>query len=726
MRWYLFLLCASLALPVVAQQTLVDSLKPLLSTTKDQQKRAKLYYDLAYASFDINPAATVAYSYQSEALLDTNNIELKAKLYVMRARTTLILGGFDQARGMLDSVSAFLPLSSEQWKWVKNAKVEVYYYLSRALINKDPQQALVYADTLLGMLSPTVYNKMALAYNLKSAAYNILQEYDEALRCIDTSLQYTALLTDTAFVQVMQMQTYNNKGLILIDQSNYEQALIAFDKARTLCDATGNMALKATVLNNLVNVYYYMKDPLPAIEYSRKSMDLIKTQLPFDSLRWYGAQFSMAVMYAMCYEKDSSEAHLDTIDYLLDQMIPYYKLHKEYQQLSHAYLQKSYCYSAREQLPEALQYLHKAEALQDYFVNQQAFRELQQVQGNIYRRVGQLEKSRAIYIHLIDSFEYTDISNKIESLEGGIETALLLKDFELAYRYSEQQRALEDSLVALNSEKVIRDLETKYQTKEIQQQNETLKREQEFAAIEAAQNRRLFYLTIGLAIVLVGLLLLLLQFNTMKSNAQRKELKFQLLRNQMNPHFLFNVLGAIQSFIYAKNPIKAGDFLSSFAILVRAILDNSTQEYIPISKEIEWLKHYVSLQALRFEDDLMYTLDIDPELEQASFMIPPMLIQPIVENALEHGFKDIDYQGQLTIKMTLLDEAVEIIIEDNGIGFDPTHVVSDQHEHRSHARRITKERIALLNRKNARKITFTTTSVPQEGTSVRFYLPFDT
>ena len=130
------------------------------------------------------------------------------------------------------------------------------------------------------------------------------------------------------------------------------------------------------------------------------------------------------------------------------------------------------------------------------------------------------------------------------------------------------------------------------------------------------------------------------------------------------------------------------------------------------------------MQALRFGEQLEYTLEIDPVLKEQEFMIPPMLVQPIIENALEHGFKDIDYKGHLNIKMDLVENALEILIQDNGVGFD-AHQETSPKEHVSHATRITKERIDLLNKKNSKPITFQTTSVPQQGTTVTFHLPLE-
>lgn len=725
MQPFVVLLCAVLTAPLLAQPILVDSLETLLSNTTDPQKRAILYHDLAFAAFDINPAATVTYSYQSEALLRADDLETKAKLYRIRAQATFVLGKSDQGNAILDSITYFLPPSSEQWSAIENLKIEAYYYLSNDLIDKDPEKALLYANRLLDLTASNLYDKRAMIYNLKSVIYNSMNVYDKALLYIDTALQYTMEVDDVDFINVMKIQLYHGEGLCYIGQSNYEKAIIVFDKARVLCDATGNMAFKATILSNMVHVYDYMDDPLSSIRYIKQSIVLAASQVPFDSLGWCAGQLNMGLAYIEWYRKDTTDAYLDTALFCLDQVIPYYQINENYKYLSKCYVEKGYCYSLRGQYSIALQYLQKAETLQEYFFDEKKFHELQQTKGELYRKIGQLEKSKVIYAHLIDSTTYTNFVDQVQSLEGGIETALLLKDFELAYRYMEEKDLLEDSLIALNNENVIRDLEIQYQTKEVQQQNKLLKQEQEFAIVEAAQNRRLFYLTVGIAILLIGLLLLLLQYSNVKSRAQKKELKFQLLRNQMNPHFLFNVLGAIQSFIYANNPIKAGDFLSSFAILVRSILDHSTQEYIPISEEIEWLKHYISLQALRFEDTLTYTLDIDPALEQQAFMIPPMLIQPVIENALEHGFKGIDYQGCLVVKMSLSDKAVEVLIQDNGVGFDPNDSSNKTQAHMSHARRITKERIALLNRKRAKKITFTTTSSPQQGTVVQFYLPFD-
>ncbi len=171
----------------------------------------------------------------------------------------------------------------------------------------------------------------------------------------------------------------------------------------------------------------------------------------------------------------------------------------------------------------------------------------------------------------------------------------------------------------------------------------------------------------------------------------------KLLRSQMSPHFVFNALIAIQSFIFQNNPKEAGRYLSKFAKLMRLFLQNTRQEFTLLSDEIETLENYLELQRLRFADAFDYHISYADNVNPEEIKLPPMMAQPFIENAIEHGFKGITYQGIVEVYYILKNGALEIRITDNGIGIDQ----SEKHrKHKSLATTITRERLKNLSTKN--------------------------
>lgn len=205
----------------------------------------------------------------------------------------------------------------------------------------------------------------------------------------------------------------------------------------------------------------------------------------------------------------------------------------------------------------------------------------------------------------------------------------------------------------------------------------------------------------------------------------------RLLLSQMNPHFVFNSLTAIQSYIFRNDAYTAGKYMSSFAKLVRLVLENSREEQIPLSKEIETLKYYLQLQELRFEGKFDYTIDVDPDIAVDQVAVPPMLAQPFIENAIEHGIIHLSKKGLITIRFILKGSALIIEIEDNGIGIEKSSQFSQYKwsEHQSLATRITKDRIKNI--KNSTKIEVKmevidlskNSGLQEGGTIIRFMLP---
>ncbi len=189
---------------------------------------------------------------------------------------------------------------------------------------------------------------------------------------------------------------------------------------------------------------------------------------------------------------------------------------------------------------------------------------------------------------------------------------------------------------------------------------------------------------------------------------QLAEVEMRALRAQMNPHFLFNSLNAIKYYVLKRSKEKAAEYLTDFARLIRLVLNNSSQSIISLDKELEALELYIRIERLRFDEKFEYNLSVDPDIDTTTVYIPPLLIQPFVENAIWHGLMHKkDNQGLLRISISKITGGIEYTIEDNGIGRKRAAEVkskSAQHQ-KSFGLNITKDRMAMSKVLNNMDIT---------------------
>ena len=242
------------------------------------------------------------------------------------------------------------------------------------------------------------------------------------------------------------------------------------------------------------------------------------------------------------------------------------------------------------------------------------------------------------------------------------------------------------------------------------------------------------YIIIALGGVILIIILLFIMFYRqwqMIYHQRILSLEQRLLRSQMNPHFIFNSLMNIQNFMLSNDVKKANNYLTRFARLVRAILENSREEFIPLEEEIGMLRNYLDLQKLRHNNKLDYEISIDEHIMTEDILIPPMLTQPFVENAIEHGIMLKEGKGLVSIEICQNKEYLLVIIKDNGIGRKEAMARREtlQKTQRSLSTKITRERIELYNSKAKNKIELKISDIKDEnaktvlGTSVKLKIP---
>lgn len=196
--------------------------------------------------------------------------------------------------------------------------------------------------------------------------------------------------------------------------------------------------------------------------------------------------------------------------------------------------------------------------------------------------------------------------------------------------------------------------------------------------------------------------------NQLKLKHKSARFEQKLLLSQMNPHFVFNSLSAIQSFIYTNDASEASDYLSDFSRLMRLILENSRSEEVTLSREIQALKLYFRLQKLRFFEKFDYEIILDPGMVSQRVMIPPMLIQPFIENSIEHGILRKKDKGFISLEIEMKDDHILAIITDDGVGLARAREINAgrNKNHHSLATSITNERLLNLYKRTGRTAGF--------------------
>jgi tetratricopeptide (TPR) repeat protein len=303
-------------------------------------------------------------------------------------------------------------------------------------------------------------------------------------------------------------------------------------------------------------------------------------------------------------------------------------------------------------------------------------------------------------------------------------------DADKALEQHEKQYRYKDTLNTIYQSIEERKLQVRFESERMEQQIVILEQETELAQRDVKQTRLILFVLSSILIVTLLMVLLYLRQNRLKASQDKILLQQRLFRSQLNPHFLFNSLASIQNFIVTEDADNASIYLSRFAKLVRNILDASNEEYITLEKELNIIQNYLELQKARYIDKMNYTLEVDDTLDVENLQIPPMLAQPFIENAIEHGIKLKESGGLVQVRFFKSDNYTIFEVEDNGIGREKARIIQQQRntDHKSLATKLTLERIANLNKKHKFEITMHIIDLKDEtgdasGTKVRFSIP---
>ena len=320
-------------------------------------------------------------------------------------------------------------------------------------------------------------------------------------------------------------------------------------------------------------------------------------------------------------------------------------------------------------------------------------------------------------------------------------------NFKEAYSYQEKSIALERELLNEAIGKQMAEAREKFETEKKEQQNLLLS-----AQLDKNRLQKRNTTLIAIAAILLAAVIGWGYRNKQKANVllarqkqeiedktemlQQQAAQIAKLQTQMNPHFIFNAINSVQRFVLQENKTKALDYLNDFAKLMRLTLNNSDKELITLQEEKQFLQYYLQFELLRYNDQFVYEIIIEKKLDETAVSIPPMIVQPYIENAIKHGLQAKEKGGKLLIEFTHVtlnkEERLQISIADNGIGRSVAAILKNEtiQLHHSKAMDITASRIQAINKKylnideaTVSIIDLQTDNLPA-GTQVIIFLPF--
>ena len=333
--------------------------------------------------------------------------------------------------------------------------------------------------------------------------------------------------------------------------------------------------------------------------------------------------------------------------------------------------------------------------------------------GNIYlakndatKAIPAIEKSIAI------SEENGDLEQKSQGLQVLSKAYSQRNDFAKAFevykRYVETIDALykskEDALKS--SAEVATTINNKLQRlnlieKELSLSEKTydILKQEHLVNQKELKSRKIFNISIGVAFLVLTIASFLIYRSSLQKRRANQLLALKSLRSQMNPHFIYNSLNSVNNYISKNDEKSANKFLSDFSKLMRAVMDNSKQDFVSLHSEIQILEVYLKLEHSRFSDKFEYQFNIDQELEAEQCLVPPMLIQPFIENAIWHGLRYRSDKGLLTVSLSKEKGAIKVLVRDNGIGRKKSEELKtkNQKEHASTGLKNIENRISLIN-----------------------------
>ncbi|MFT3795673.1 tetratricopeptide repeat protein [Flavobacterium sp.] len=639
--------------------------------------------------------------------------------YLTRLLCMLLLGAstFSQAQQpVIDSLKRVLQVTQTD-----TAKVNLFNALGHQFRETNPDSTRFYAAKAQQLAQQSHYNfGIANAYLNKGNAQVILSNYPAARQdFLQAQKHFETLLASPSGIAINRIKNglgraYASAGVVYSEENDYSRSLENYFKALKIYQQIGQKPSISKIYNNIGIVYKSQEHLQKALDYFQKAL-----QIQHET----GEQSQAVTLTNIGVIHFEMGNNAKALEY-------YQKAQKFFATIDNkrgfALLQNYFgdYYKKNNNTALALQYYHQSLKLYGEMDNKFGISLVHYSMGELYVKERNYREALASVeqsLALAKAIGTPDQIKESEKLLSEIYTALgdQGKAFEHYKSYIKVKEALENDE---NTKKFVRaEMNSEYEKKE---------------ALLIEQNKRQQQMTLFL--IIGGLLLLVLIFVTYNRLQIKRRLTLQkevaeyeqkALHLQMNPHFVFNCLGSISSFIVQNGTDSAIKYLSKFSKLMRLTLEYSKGSLIPIDKEIEGLQNYLELEQLRFNKKFEFVITSSPDIED-DMALPPLLIQPFVENAILHGMVPKEGNGSIEVNFDIQHNKFVCTITDDGIGFQTSKTMKENSvkAHQSMALEITKKRLEMMEATTSESANvtieeITNTAGEPAGTKVVISLP---
>ena len=596
--------------------------------------------------------------------------------------------------------------------------IQLQNQISEAYQSSDPSKMQKFAKLAL-MTSKKSNNDIqkAKAYQNIGISYIILSDYDKAIQNFDASEQILIKQKNPSKeAQEILAKTLGSKGIAFSEKNNYAKALEYDFRAVKIYEDLENKLQLSKIYNNIGVIYNSIDDGKKALQYFLKANQLQKQD---NNPAVAVSASNIGLIYLKQNQKAKAKQYFD-------ESLKAFEIHPNPRGLGELYNNYSRYYIAENQYDLAKEFLLKAEGTFKSIEDQFGLSDTYLLLGDIYFKENNPEKS------LEFARKSLEMAKELELPETRMKSEKLLSDIydkqgnqELALQHRRNYNIEKDNL-----EKIINEQQRLKTELDFHYEKEQLEKK------ETEMREKLLVILgfVVLAFVLVGLFFYFRnkeREKTLMLQKQLAEFEHKALHLQMNPHFVFNCLASISSFIMQNGKEDAMKYLSKFSKLMRLTLEFSKESAIPIDKEIEALQNYLELEQLRFNQKFDFKINKDSEIEDDT-AIPSLLLQPYVENAIIHGVAPKEGKGFIKIDFTQKDEQLICVIEDDGVGIDTSRELKKNsvNVHQSMALDISKKRLKTLEELENKKVNLKIEELKDEnnnsrGTRITLELPLN-
>ncbi len=672
-----------------SQNSKIDSLKIELQNHKERDStRVNLLNALAFSYFSKDMPITLEYLEEADEIAEVIHFKKgKGRSIYIRGITESIQANYDQAfRYYNEALKLYENID------FKKGCANCYNAMGIAYKNKgELRKSISYLKKAIRIEEEIGSKNLSASLINLGSTNQELGDFGEALLYLKKALSIAKADENEQRVAY----SLNNLGTIYMDQGNYPLALEHFKKSLYINKNLGDSISIAHGLFNMGSIYKTQKYYDKAMKSYEKSLEI------FERINNKKGISSILNGIGMIHEengdyKSALEHYFDAlsigkqigaksdIPYVLNNIGEVYLALKDYRTAN------QYFTEAKKNGIE----IESKRALCEAFIGLSRTYANQKEYNSALSNVSEANKISKKHGFLDYKKEVSEILSKIYKATG---------DYKKALSSHQQFKILNDSLFNKENIEKITQLEYEYRYKQaIDSANIRELKLTKTVAItsENLEKSKQDYLwaIIGFLMVsiLLGAIIFYLKLRNVKSKTQNIVIEQKLLRSQMTPHFIFNSLSVLQGMILNKEERKSVTYLSKFSKLLRIILENSRDKTVSLCQELTAVKNYLALQNLENES-YKYLVSIDDTVDESIFKIPPMLIQPFVENAIEHAFKNQKGNKKIDVHLTYLDEKLICTITDNGTGID-SQTENKRKDKKSLSTTITSERLKILSK----------------------------